>query len=410
MTILEINNYFYRRGGSETALFETMRALEERGHRVIPFAMADTQNVPTEFASFFPKRPPRWQFWKRLYNRDVRDALEHCIRETNPDVAHLHNIAYHLTASVTTALSRNHIPVVRTLHDFQAMSALPLLYGHGRIMETDHWGSSLGILFRRAVHGSFLASFAAVFARSTDRLFLRQKRILRWLAPSLFMANLASRYGLPEEHITLVHHSQDIHHRCQQIHRTSFVYVGRLTQEKGVEQLIKWWAKLPPSYTLLIVGSGPEEQRLRVLARRLNIENIRWFGAYKDQEMLGQILEGARALLVPSQWYENAPYVILEAFAHATPVIAADIGGIPELVESTRGWLVPVEAMAQWLSTIRWVAEHPDDAKRRGQAAYAWLKENRTRRKYAFELEAVLGEAVVCSRAPRWCQAVSSEV
>lgn len=406
MTILEINNYFFQRGGSETALFETIVALEERGHRVIPFAMADEQNVPSEFTSFFPVHPKAWQFWKRIYNRDVSRALERLIAEARPDVAHLHNIAYHLTPAVIAVLRRHHIPIVQTLHDYQAVSPLPLLFARGRIYEMhDRW-SWLGVIVRRAVHHSFVASVAAVLGSVFDHIFGWTRSVNRYLAPSLFAANIAARYGLPEEHIAVVAQSFGAHHHCRN-KRTGgyFLYVGRLSEEKGLDALIRWWAKLPPSYRLLIVGSGPFEARLRDLARRLCVTNILWYGACTNRETLGEIMEGAQALLVPSQWYENAPYVVLEAFSHATPVIASDIGGIPELIDETRGWLVAPDATQSWLGTIRWVAEHPEEAKKRGELARTWLVEHRSRSAYGASLEQAFAEAVACARAGAWCAA-----
>jgi glycosyltransferase involved in cell wall biosynthesis len=411
MTILELNNYFYRRGGSETALFETIAALEERGHTVVPFAMADEKNEPSEYASFFPTPAKRWELWKRLYNRNVARSLERLIVEVRPDVAHLHNIAYHLTPAVIAVLRRHRIPMVQTLHDYQAVSPLPLLFSRGRIHETRERWSWLGVIAHHAVHRSLMASIAAVLHSSLDRIFGWTRSVNRYLAPSLFMANIAARYGLPEEHITVVKQSLTVHDdqkpevRSQrsEVARGYFLYIGRLSEEKGIAQLIRWWAKLPPFYRLLIVGSGPEEARLRELARRLCVTNILWYGACTNPERLHEILKGAQALLVPSQWYENAPYVILEAMSRRVPVIASDIGGIPEFVDPSRGWLVRHDDPDGWRAAIRWVAEHPAEGRERAARSRLWLMEHRSRSAYGAQLERAFAEAVSCARAGEWC-------
>ncbi len=406
MTILEINNYFSIRGGSETALFETVEALEGRGHCVVPFAMRHPKNVPNEYDAYFPNPAPRWQFWKRLYNRDVARALERLIVDVKPDVAHLHNIAYQLTPAVIAVLRRRGIPMVQTLHDYQAVSALPLLYSRGEIFETNHWGSALRIVFQRAYKGALVASVAAVVHTMIDRLFGFTRSVHRFLAPSLFVANMATRYGLPEEHVVFLPQSQEVHDACRDSDpRSYFLFFGRLSDEKGVGELIERWAHVSKEQTLLVVGAGPAEAALRRLARARGIENIRWFGACENREMLHRIIERARAVLVPSQWYENAPYTVLEAFAHATPVIASDIGGLPELVDETRGWLVDPESVVGWTAAIRAVAEHPEEARRRGETARQWLLNTRSRVDYGSELESVLYKAIACVGSPEWCAA-----
>ncbi len=416
MTILELNNFFYRRGGSETALFETIAALEERGHRVVPFAMSHPENEPSEFVGFFPKPAPRWQFWKRFYNPDVAAKLEQLIAEVKPDVAHLHNIAYHLTPAVIAVLRRHHIPIVQTLHDYQAVSPLPLLFSRGKIYELQDKVSWLGVIVRRAVHGSYLDSIAAVFASLLDLLFGWTSSVNRFLAPSIFAANIAARYGLPEEHIRVAHQSIEEHLDCQNLEvrgQTSevggkyFLYLGRLAQEKGVDELLEWWARVSPSHRLVIAGTGPCEQHMRERARALGLTNILWFGAVWDPRTIAKLYEGALAVLVPSQWYENAPYTALEAMSHATPVIASDIGGLPELVEDSRGWLVRPEDPTAWVAAVRWVAEHPQDARRRGAQAKEWVALERARSNYAAELEGVFEEAVACERNPMWCEATA---
>ncbi len=407
MTILEINNYFYRRGGSEVAMFESIAALEARAHRVVPFAMADPRNLPTPWAWIFPHPAPRWQFWKRFYNSQVSRALGKLIHEVQPDVAHLHNIAYHLTPSVIAVLKKAGIPMVQTLHDYQAVSPLPLLFANGRILETNQRGSWFKIILHRVLKGSLLVSLAAVGAAALDRLFGWTASISRFIAPSLCAANIATNYGLPSGHIVTALQSQMVHRACRRRPReaTYFLYVGRLSSEKGVDKLIDWWANLPTDYRLLIVGTGPEEAALRARARGRGLTNIRWFGPCTNPQLLATLYEDAAAVLVPSQWYENAPYVVLEAFSHGTPVIASDIGGLPELVDESRGWLVDPESMLGWTAAIRYVAEHPVAATNRALIARRWLARTRQRSQYGQRLEAVLAHALACNRIPAWCTA-----
>ena len=406
MTILEINNYFYLRGGAERAFFASIAALEARGHRVIPFALAGAKNRPSPWSRYFPAPAARRRGWKRLYNRDVARCLERLIQETKPDVAHIHNIAYQLTPAVIAVLRRHNIPMVQTLHDYQAVSPLPLLYSNGAIAQTRAWGSWIGVVLTRAVKHSLMASAAAVLHTTLDRLFGWTAGVSRFIAPSLFMANMAVGYGLPEDHIRVLAQPQPVHGCSKRARRHPyFLFVGRLSEEKGVLELIRWWKTLPSSHRLVIVGDGPLTAAVRRSVRALSGSRATLYGACEDRAALARLYEGATAVLVPSQWYENAPYVVLEAFSHGTPVIASDIGGIPELVGDDRGWRVEHAASLGWSWAVARAALYPNEVHERGQRAREWLAHEHTPTAYAQRLEAVLGEACACVRTPQWCTA-----
>jgi glycosyltransferase involved in cell wall biosynthesis len=124
-------------------------------------------------------------------------------------------------------------------------------------------------------------------------------------------------------------------------HEDYFLFAGRLTPFKGTNTLLEALARLRPSVPLLIAGDGPNREQLENQARDLDLQGVRFLG-HQSGSTLRNLIARAIFVVVPSEWYENCPYAVLEAFALGTPVIATDIGGIPELVEDgLTGLLVP---------------------------------------------------------------------
>jgi glycosyltransferase involved in cell wall biosynthesis len=152
---------------------------------------------------------------------------------------------------------------------------------------------------------------------------------------------------------------------------TDFVFIGRLSVEKGLGPLIE--AVRRAGVSLTVAGEGPQSSEL-ANAVEASSGRIRWLGRLEAPQIQA-LLRSARAVVLPSQWYENAPLSVLEAFAAAKPVIATRIGGLPEMVMHGRtGWLVPVgdtDALAGMLAAVR---DLPDGQVRAiGEAARAFV-------------------------------------
>jgi glycosyltransferase involved in cell wall biosynthesis len=147
-----------------------------------------------------------------------------------------------------------------------------------------------------------------------------------------------------------------------------FLYLGRLSPEKGVETILRAWR--PGHGTLLVAGSGPEEGRLRAMAP----PGVMFLGSL-DGSAVPDLLRRARALLLPSMWYEGQPRVVLEAYAAGVPVLASDVGGLPELVEDGRsGFLLPLDHPEAWTAALQKLLAD-QEAVRLGQRGWELWKE-----------------------------------
>jgi glycosyltransferase involved in cell wall biosynthesis len=131
-----------------------------------------------------------------------------------------------------------------------------------------------------------------------------------------------------------------------------FVYTGRLSAEKGVDTLLKAWAKFP-ELKLKILGTGDYESELKRLAKKLQLENrVEFLGFHQSDRVLREVA-GAKFLVIPSEWYENNPLSVIESMAVGTPVIGSDIGGIPELVTLDRGFLYKASDEVELVQMIK---------------------------------------------------------
>ena len=346
MKILQINKFFYQRGGTETYFFGLMELLKKNGHDVVVFAMKDEKNSPTPYENFFIKNIDfsKREGWLRdlqkaahfLYSLEAKKKLEKLILTEKPDIAHIHNFSHHLTSSVLDVFKKHHIPVVVTLHDFSLICPTSLLFDGKDIFEKCRPHRYFQCVVHKSVQGSYVASTLA--AAEAYVSFLRrvyERKIDACIAPSRFVAHTYQEWGF-RNHIRHIPNFVDAkpNQGSAQVIGNEVLFVGRLAREKGVYTLMKA-AKLVPEIPFIVVGTGPEEHNLRSIAS----QNVKFTGSLGHHHVMEQ-MKRCRFLVFPSEVYENNPLSILEAQAHARVVIGSNLGGIPELVvEGETGFL-----------------------------------------------------------------------
>lgn len=384
--LLSINNYHYRRGGAEVLLLEQNRMLEEAGWQVVPFAMKHADNLPTPWDTYFPDEIEFGQDYSAagklvrasrvVYSLQAREKLKELLGIFSPRIAHVHNIYHHLSPSILPLLRDRGIPVVMTVHDLKlACPAYTMMRGN-KPCESCRGGKVHNVLLNKCIKGSAALS-AVVMAEAALHRLLRtyESSVARFIVPSRFVRNTLVRWGWPREAFVHIPNFVDVE-RFQPgsgIGRR-FVYCGRLDALKGVETLVRAAALAKQAVT--IVGRGPQEARLQELATELRADVA--FPGYLAKDALVDVLQSARAIVVPSEVNENAPLSLLEAYATARPVIGSNIAGIPELIrEDETGALFPtgdVEALAAVLERF---AQLPDNRLAdMGNAGRCWVEQD----------------------------------
>lgn len=366
MRVLLINKFHYLKGGAERAYFDTARILAENGHEVAFFAMEHPENLETPWSRFFVSKVDYHDedmgvfskldaAMRIVWNREAAKKLDALIREFRPDVAHLHNTYHQLSPSIIWTLHRHGVRSVMTLHDYKLISPSYNLLVRGKVW--DHT-SGLRAVLDRAVQGSQLKSAICAIEKWVHGMLGTFGKIDVFIAPSRFLIDRFHRAGFP----------YPIQHVVQPIlpfpdppaigGGEYLLFIGRLSGEKGVETLIDACAVLRGDASLKIIGNGPGEFMLRERAK--GILGIEFLG-YQTGDAWERALQGAKALVIPSIWHENMPYVVLEALSRGKPVIASRMGGIPERIrEGENGWLFEAGNADDLVRAIRSLMLSPD--------------------------------------------------
>ena len=339
--VLLANKFFFEKGGAEKSLFETARLLQERGHQTRFFAMQHFRNRASPDAKHFvsevnyddPGLGMRLKSGARmLYSLEAARKLGGLLDEHRIDIAHLNNIYHQLSPSILRTLHRRGVPMVMSLRDYKVVCGSYQMLSQGQPCEACSGGRYFQASVKRCVKDSAAASLL-----TTVEMFLHH-RVLNlyglvdvFIAPSAFLKDKVRQMGFKGRVVHLPNFVSGVAGVVPRYGsaKPRLVYFGRLGREKGLATLIRAVKGLPVS--LEIIGEGPMREPLEAMARCEGVTNVE-FAGYMAGGRLDRHVAAATAVVVPSQWYENNPRSVIEAFALGKPVIGARIGGIPELV------------------------------------------------------------------------------
>lgn len=370
--LLAINNYFYRRGGAESVFLDHIDLFEAAGWEVVPFAMQHPANLPSAWSEYFvseieyggtggPLTKVR-QATKVIYSLEARRKVRALIGRAPPTIAHAHNVYHHISPSIFGALKAQGVPLVMTAHDLKLACPAYKMLSQGRVCERCLGGRIHNVLLRRCVKESIVVSGLVLLETLVHRSFgLYRNTIDRLIAPSRFYRDKLVEWGWDAGRVAYIPNSIDAKAYSPATHEGDYVvYAGRLAPEKGLATLVR--ATALARQRLVLAGSGPEEQTLRKLAGELGADVA--FTGYLDRPELKRVIGEARALVLPSEWYENAPISVLEAYALGRPVIGTRIGGIPELIaDGETGSLVEPGNAAMLAEALAGLASLPSSAR-----------------------------------------------
>ncbi|KAF0191338.1 MAG: polysaccharide biosynthesis protein [Gammaproteobacteria bacterium] len=338
--LLSVNNYYYPRGGAEVVFLEHNKLFEHSGWQVIPFAMHHPKNIETPWSEYFVDEIEYGEQYnilgklrrvpKTIYSLEARRNLSRLLTRARPDICHLHNIYHHISPSILGLLKRNGVPVVLTLHDLKLACPAYKMLTHDGICERCKGGRVYNVVVHRCVKQSYaLSTLVAIETILHSLLGSYSKYVDRFVVPSRFHLEKMVEWGWDRSRFKYIPNFIDTHSFSPEYRPgKTFVYFGRLNSEKGVATLIK--AAAIAGAALQIVGVGPEEAALRKLAENMKAK-VDFLG-YLRGDALHEVVRLSRAVVLPSELYENAPLTVMEGYALGKPVIGASIGGIPELI------------------------------------------------------------------------------
>lgn len=395
MKLLSLNTYHYRRGGADAVFLDHDELFRKLGWETAAFAMHHPKNSPSPWSEYFVDELEfghAYNPWQKIvmaskviYSFEARKKLSRLLDKFIPDVAHAHCIYHHLSPSVLSLLHERGIPTVMTAHDLKIACPAYKMLNRDGICERCKHGNLLHVAMHRCVQDSFAVSALVAVESAVHKLFgLYRKNLDRIVVPSRFFGAKLMEWGWPEEKLAYIPNYVRVEEYTPQFSPGDyFLYFGRLAPEKGVNTLIA--AAAQANVKLRIAGTGPDENRLKTLA--ISSEKIEFLG-YRSGEDLKTLLRGARAIVLPSQLYENAPMSILEAYACGKPVIAARIGGIPEMLrDGQTGYLFESGSIEELAAHLTHIHELSDSRViEMGRQARSHVAENFTPNRYVQEM------------------------
>ncbi len=347
MKVLIVHNFYQRSGGEDRVAEAQVKLLSEMGHDVRAlFVSNDSINsVRRRVAAGI----------SLFYSFRGRSIVKRELERQRPDLVHVHNTFPLLSLSIFDELRSVGVPSVMTLHNYRSLCPTGTLYHDGQINDRSVRKNSLWTVRVGAYRGSLLETGALALAIEVHR-----RLGTWWRKPDLLtvLTNHARqtfiRGGFPANKMRVLPnfcYGPAVSETAGD--RRGALYVGRLSEEKGIRLLIEAWRKV--DYPLTIIGDGPISQEIQ----RLAPENVTFLGARSAEVVSGEMLK-SMFIVVPSMWYEMFPMTVLEAYSCGLPVLASRIGGLAEIVEEGgTGLLFERGDLSSLIGAIRVLVESP---------------------------------------------------
>jgi len=374
MRILNAGHHYHVQGGSDRCMLRLGELLEDKGHTVVPFASQHPDNRPSEWSGYFPsgvdtQDPSLSGAVRFVYSPEARRQMARLLDDGGPfDLAHLHIYYGQLTASILKPLLAAGVPIVQTLHEYTLTCPVHSHLSQGEICEACEGHAFWRALPRRCNDGSLARTALSVLEASVSRTLGDTRHVDHFIAVSDFLREKMIEHDVvaPDD-ITTVHNFVDPDRfEPSRQEGEHVLYFGRIAPEKGIRTLINAVVPLT-DLPVRIAGTGKQRESLEAEVTRRGLDHIEFVG-FQDGEKLWDLVRRSICTVLPSEVYENCPMSVLESLACARPVIGADIGGIPELLDDRAdGRLVPSGDAEALREALVWMQSHPDRAVEMGQ-------------------------------------------
>ncbi len=372
--ILNVGQNFRLVGGSDRYMIELGKLLQKHGHRVIPFAAKDMENLETEDDSYFPRgadftNPGLIDILLYIYSLPAKSSIRKIIRDRKIDIAHLHIYYGKLTTSILSPLVDSNIPIVQTCHDLKLLCPVSTLYRKGTICEDckgkKWYNAMLNKCNRGSVARSSLSMLEAYFSNWNGSI----DKINQFIAVSHFLKDKMIEHGIDKSKICVIHNYIDTNQlKVRSATGEYLLYFGRIERYKGIFTLLRA-AKNAPEIRLIIAGRGSDFSKVKEYINTNALKNVDLIG-FIQPENLAPLIEGAICTVCPSELHETFGLSVIESFAYGKPVLASRIGGIPEIVDNGgTGFLFDAGNAADLKGLMKWMWMNRRKAKTMGICA-----------------------------------------
>lgn len=345
MKILMVNKFLYPNGGSETYIFKLGEYLISKGHEVQYFGMEHDErcvgnriNAYTSNMNFHGgSKLSKFTYpIKTIYSSEARKKIRMVLDDFMPDVVHLNNFNYQLTPSIILEIKKyekettNKVKIVFTAHDYQLICPNHMMNNPNT---NENCEKCLGGKFGNCIKGKCIhGSTAKSIIGAMEALYWNTRKVYKHIDSiiccSEFLKSKMDSNPIFREKTTALHNFiEDV--EWKDVEKKDYIlYFGRFSQEKGIQTLMNVCKSLP-KIKFIFAGTGPLEEDINNIA---NIDNL----GFKTGDELEKLIREAKFSIYPSEWYENCPFSVMESQMYGTPVLGANIGGIPELIQKNK--------------------------------------------------------------------------
>ncbi|MGN1328120.1 MAG: glycosyltransferase family 4 protein [Eubacterium sp.] len=343
MKILMVNKFLYPAGGTETYMFKLGSQLQAMGNEVEYFGMyhddncvGNDENMYTENMDFHNSGALKKikLSIKTVYSKEARKKMRKVLDSFQPDVVHLNNFNFQLTPSIIYAVhdyekkNNRKVKIIYTAHDYQLVCPNHMMRNPKSSENCDKckYGDYKNCTKGRCIHSSLLKSALGSIEGYLYKSLNTYSFIDKVICCSEFMENQIKCNSALKDKTVVLHNFADKEPNESAEKKNYVLYFGRFSEEKGIKTLCQSAEKLK-NIRFVFAGSGELSETVNSMP---NIDNV----GFKTGKELNELIENAMFSVYPSEWYENCPFSIIESITLKTPVIASDIGGIPELIEN----------------------------------------------------------------------------
>ena len=330
MKILIVHNEYSIHGGEDEVVEKYFKYIQQYGINVKLYKVS---NRSLNNASIVKKIH---LFFKNIRMKRLEHDLSDILNEYAPDIVHIHNVYPLITPRIYYEAKKRNIKIVQTLHNYRFICPNGLLFRNGKICEICSERKNLFHCFiNKCYRNSYLQSFWYAYMITKARNKGWFQFIDRFIALNPFIVNKMIENGYEKSKFVIIPNGIERTVRNKNIEKKEYLlYIGRLSNEKGILTLIK--AVNKTEYTLLIAGTGPLEQSIYDYIKNNDRVKLLEFVCGEEKEKL---ISEAKAVIEPSECYDNSPTVVIESFSYGVPVIVSEIGGVQFMVqENSNGY------------------------------------------------------------------------
>jgi glycosyltransferase involved in cell wall biosynthesis len=369
MNILTVHNYYQHQGGEEGVFQSESELLEENGHQVWRYTLTNDRIGEMSSLSLLGKT---------LWNHQVYRELRSLIRQEQIQLAHFHNTFPLISPSAYYACKAEGIPVIQTCHNYRLLCANGMFLREGKVCE-DCLDKLLPLpsIQHKCYRNSQIASIGTATMLTTHRLAKTwSHKVDKYIALTEFARQKLIQGGIPPQKIVVKPNFVNPDPGFGDGNGGYALFVGRLSQEKGIDLLLSAWEQIKDTIPLKIVGDGPLGDRVEAAASsQSGIDRV----GRKSMKEVYTLMKGAAFLVFPSRWYEGFPRTIIESFAVGTPVIAANLGSMSTLITPKRtGLHFQAGNVEDLVAKVLWAINHLEEMTQLRQTTRAEFLEKYT--------------------------------